>query len=373
MPRTLDYTVAYDAGEQTVDLCKILFGGDGSYYLTAPYHPQNRAIAAKVTVNYADGDGLLDLQEAEELAVLDDDERRLKVAHHPDGFLQFSGEGVRSGKEDNGEPKGIGTFSYPLQTPTLGPSFQLVFSDPLTCGRPTKGRQRTVVLPESEIEHMRKEPIKGLTIIGYYLPTPWREFVHRGADGEWWLQLIHPQAQAVKQLRVVMASVDSDLSGFIGLEARPHGLEEIDGQPAFFLTTATGNLRRNTDGQLLGDQLLCMYPQPDLGDVSLPSLNFALPEPPYETTPGTTEIIPGDTSAAKSRQRRPRRPPRLSPNKAGGPAAARLDHKPLRVLTATPYGKSSSHSPVSDALQSLRPSTPCARTAGQPGQRARTG
>src|SRR3954470_886414 len=123
MPRSLDYTVAYDDGNDVVDLCKILFGADGSYYVTAPYHPADRAIAAKATVNYAEGADLLSLDDALELAVLDDDERRLKVSHHPDGFLQFSGQGIRSGLDEAGQPKGIGTFSWPLTTPTLGPSF----------------------------------------------------------------------------------------------------------------------------------------------------------------------------------------------------------------------------------------------------------
>jgi hypothetical protein len=153
MAKSIDYTVAYSSDQGIVDLCKILFGGDGSYYVTAPYHPADKAIAAKVVVNFAKQDGLFQLDDAVELAVLDDDERRLKVSHHPDGFLQFSGSGVRSGLDDQGRPKGLGVFSWPLTQPTFGPSFQLAFSDPHACGRATKANNRTVVLPEAEIEH----------------------------------------------------------------------------------------------------------------------------------------------------------------------------------------------------------------------------
>src|SRR3954465_8929708 len=92
--RTVDYTIAYHDGNSAYDLCKVLFGGDGSYYVTAPYHPQDRAVAARVVVNYADRSGLLSLSSATELAVVDDDKQRLKLSHHPDGFLQFSGEGI---------------------------------------------------------------------------------------------------------------------------------------------------------------------------------------------------------------------------------------------------------------------------------------
>ncbi len=41
--RTLDYTVAFRDLDRTVDLFKIMLGGDGSYYVTMPYHPLNRA------------------------------------------------------------------------------------------------------------------------------------------------------------------------------------------------------------------------------------------------------------------------------------------------------------------------------------------
>ena len=289
--RTVKYTVAYDTGEEILDLCKIFFGGDGSYYITAPDHPADRAIAAKTTVNYAKENDLLSFDQALEVATLDDDERRLKVSHHPDGFLQFSGDGIESGRDASGEPKGIGTLSWPLVEPTFGPSFQLVFSNPRLCGRPSTAGARTIVLPEAEIEHMRRD-VEGLTIIGYYFPTPWREFVYRTPEGTWWINLLHPQARAMKPLRVLLASVDSEWAGFIGLEARPHSLQSATGEPSFFVTTSTGNLRRNEAGDLLGDQLVCVYPPPELERLNLSSLNFQLPEPPYTAPPGTTDIAP---------------------------------------------------------------------------------
>lgn len=64
----------------------------------------------------------IDVSGAIEVAVLDDDEQRLKVSHHPDGFLQFSGNEIRSGREATGAPNGIGIVSWPLHQPTLGPS-----------------------------------------------------------------------------------------------------------------------------------------------------------------------------------------------------------------------------------------------------------
>ncbi len=280
MPRTIAHTVAHERDGDAYDLFKIIFGGDGSYFVTAPYHPHDKATVAVLTVNYAEDEIEVALEDAVELAVLDDEDRRLKLSHHPDGFLQFSGEGVRSGRNPDGSPKGIGLVSWPLFRPALGPSFVLSFSDPSRSGRPSKGGGSTLVLPHDDIEHMSVGQA-GLHIVGYYFPATWREFVFRGHDGGWWIHLIHPRAQAVKPLRVVLASKTSDFPGLIGLEARPHELEEPDGEASFILTSSTGRARRNKAGELLGDQLVCMYPQLSLNTAQLPSLNYALAETPY--------------------------------------------------------------------------------------------
>jgi hypothetical protein len=144
---------------------------------------------------------------------------------------------------------------------------------------------------ESQIEHMRSSGLTGLYFTGFYFPPRWREFVFGKGDGTWWINLLHPNAQAALRLRVVLASKESDLPGFIGLQAVPHGLDEAE-EPSFFISTSSGDLRRNANGDLLGDQLVCAYPRPKFDDVRLPSLNYPLPAPPYTAPPGTTEIVP---------------------------------------------------------------------------------
>lgn len=117
------YTIALKKDNVRYKLCKIFFGLDGSYYVTWPYHPANRAHLLKLTVNYALPEQDLPLSEALDVGVLDDDERRLKLSHHLDGFLQFSGPGVTSGKDTSGVIRGMGVQSWPLTSPTIGPSF----------------------------------------------------------------------------------------------------------------------------------------------------------------------------------------------------------------------------------------------------------
>jgi hypothetical protein len=293
MSRSASYTIAYESGGTCVDLCRVLFGGDGSYYVTAPYHPADRALAGVYTVNYAQTESLVSLADGLELGVVDDERKRLKISHHLDGFLQFSGEGIRSGRDANGRPRGIGIMSWPLREPTSGPSFQLAFSDPIQCGRPSRGRVGTISFSERTIEHMRRD-LRGLTIVGYYLPARWREFVYRDDNDGYWVDLVHPNNQATKHLRVILAAVDAEYAGLIGLEAMPFGLGRSDDPPSFILSTSTGNLRRNENGDLLGDQLMCVYPAPDLASAKIVSLNYKLPAPPPSAPAGTTEVMPLD-------------------------------------------------------------------------------
>lgn len=278
---SVDYTVVYSSDEGSYDLCRIILGDDGSYYVAAPYHPLDKALLAKWTVNYAQGPMSFTTRKAIEVGVLDDGERRLKLSHHPDGFLQFSGEGVRSGREPDGTIRGLGLQSWPLDRPTFGPSFALAFSDPHKTGRRSKGGPRSVVFAEDDINHMRASGVTGLRIVGYYFPVPWREYVVRDARGQYEIGIINPSAQAVLNLKVILGSKESKRPALIGLQAVPHTLL-APSDPAFALMSSTGNVRRNRQGELLGDQLVCFYPiRPEDDKAGFPSLNYPLPALPY--------------------------------------------------------------------------------------------
>jgi hypothetical protein len=282
---TATYTIAYSCDEGTFDLCKVIIGGDGSYYVTAPYHPQNRAVLGIFTVNYAHPPTGLLLNRAVELATLDDDDKRLKLSHHPDGFIQFSGTGITSGIGPDGTIRGIGVRSWPLEQPTLGPSFRLIFSDPTETGRPSRNRPGTIIFSEEDLVHMRKNT-KGLTITGFYLPVRWREYVRRIGADNYQLGLVNPDAQAVLPLRVALASVDSRIPGMIGFRTEPHHVDTENGTPSIMLSSSSGNLRRNRQRELVGDQLVCIYPRPAAGlPAGLPSLNRPLNAPAYVLPP----------------------------------------------------------------------------------------
>jgi hypothetical protein len=128
----------------------------------------------------------------------------------------------------------------------------MTFGDPKGSGQTTRGGPRTVIFHEDNIAHMRKGDLAGLRIAGYYLPVRWREFVQRIGPDHYEIGIVNPGAQAVLRLRVLLAPVDSDLPGLIGLQAVPHGLVMPSGGGGYMVTSSTGNLRRNEDGDLLG-------------------------------------------------------------------------------------------------------------------------
>ena len=254
----MKYTIAYEADGAQYKLCKIWFGADGSYYVTSPYHPAERALLMKATVNYADSAMRSYFHEALDLASAEDDNRRIKLSHHPDGFLQFSGEGIISGKDSDGNIRGIGVMTWPLDEPVSGPAFSVT----------VRGIEQfqTVGATTDDLCVFSRDEISAtpgwnqLVLEGHYLPAAWRRFVRRDSDGTHSIGIVHPQG-AVLQLKVLFPPERAALQGFIGVELYASTTTEETPSPSFSLSGSTGNLRRNEQGELLGDGIFCLYPR----------------------------------------------------------------------------------------------------------------
>jgi hypothetical protein len=305
--RSVMHTIWYRSNDRVSKAFKVGFGGDGSYFVTAPYHPLDTAIAFKASLNYNRDHGLSikeALDGAGEIGVLDDDEHRLKLSHHPDGFLQFSGTGIVSGRQPSGAPKGLGVRSWPLQRPTFGPSFGVGMYRPDLIGRASEPDSEDVVFDSDDLEFMRMPSHDFLDVrfVGHYFPPRFRSFVRRRPEGGYRMSIVNPESHVVQELRVVLASRECALPGLIGLSAEPHEM----GVEGFTLSSSTGNLRRSSlTGDLIGDQLICMYPRPTgYAKLSFSSLNLGiLPTPSYSAPPGS----PVTGTTARSKTSRPSR------------------------------------------------------------------
>jgi hypothetical protein len=254
------FTVVLNVADRRVKLLKLWFGRDGSYYVTCPYHQAKRAHLFLRTVNYAQPATVTNVPSLIlDEGVVDEDERRIKLSHHPDGFLQFSGPGIMSGRNPDGSAKGIGVRSWPLSAPTMGPSFSAVI---VGAGEFESAPPAKLNVIEFHIEDLAPMPdAEGVVVEGFYFPPEWRRFVTRavGEPGGWRILLRNPNGP-VLLLHVAMASNACELPGFVGLHIfRAHTWIE-DATAGFILSGSTGNLRRNGVGELLGDGVYCVYP-----------------------------------------------------------------------------------------------------------------
>ena len=266
------YTIVFQKEGATYKLCKVWFGVDGSYYVTSPYHPDGRAFIMKLRINYSLQEMKIALEDAIDTAGIDDDYRRLKLSHHPDGFVQFSGQGILSGRDANGNIRGMGVMSWPLSNPVRGPAFSLVIKGIEGFDSPSTDLSSAIVFKEEE-----QVPIPSadmLILEGHYFPSMWRRFVQVEPDGTHSISVMHP-AKAILKLKVLFSSEKCALDGFIGLKlytARAPSGSLL----SFSLTGPTGNARRNLEGQVTADSIQCMYPRGDLQVKR--SLEYVMPE-----------------------------------------------------------------------------------------------
>jgi len=256
------YTVVYSKRGVDHKLCKVWFGGDGSYYVTSPYHPDGKAWLFRVRVNYALNSKTIPFEELIDTASVDDDERRLKLAHHPDGFVQFSGQGILSGKAADGTIRGMGVMSWPLDRPVRGPAFALMIRGVENFERATEASGERVTFSDTELSEVPEA--NTFKLEGHYFPGLWRRFIRVESDGTRTISVLHP-AKAVLKLKVLFPAERCAFDGFIGLEFyTDREEEEFAESPQFALSGPTGNLRKNLEGQWTADSIQCMYPRGDV-------------------------------------------------------------------------------------------------------------
>lgn len=274
------WTVAYQVGDTIHKICKVMFGRDGSYYVTVPYHPERRALVFKQLVNYAAGDDqAIGIDDAVDVGVVEDDEARLKLSHHLDGFLQFSGSGILSGRNAlTGAPRGIATFSWPLSRPVSGPSFGVSIKNPERFETVEDIDGMTIVFSIDDLDPGPQD--NGLVIEGYYFAPAARRFLSRDWQGRRVLRLAHP-SRAILELPACVTAPGCEWPGFIGLEMRSTYVD-LPVESGFVLSSATGEARRNDKGELTGYGLYALFPPPVAKAIHRARrLEYRPQEPPY--------------------------------------------------------------------------------------------
>jgi hypothetical protein len=258
-----NYRVLLESG-QWHKVCRVIYGTDGSYYVTSPYREGGGAIVSKMTVNYARDEHFLAFEEFIELASVEDEQRAVKLSHHPDGLVQFSGPGVTSGRDENGDPIGVAVRSWPLDRPVSGPSFSMAIRGVESFETQQEPSAGDITFAEHELTLMPAPRII-YALKGHFFPPLWRRFVWVDADGSHKISIRHP-CGAVLRLKVLLPPERCQRQGFLGLEvySEPESVDFPDPSHGFLLSSSTGNLRRNERGELLGDQITCIAPRGDI-------------------------------------------------------------------------------------------------------------
>ena len=241
-------------------ICKVWFGTDGSFYVTVPYHPARKAVFTKTTVDYTAmtaAPRFLAPSDALEIAILDDDDARPKLSHHPDGFCQFSGPGVLSGKDETGKIKGIGVFSTPLLEVGPGPRFNVVIHGIEVFDRQENTRAGDIVFFHEDLNATSE--MAGLVLEAYYFHPQFRRFIMTLDNGNKCIYRVHPSG-IVLPLRVLLSPEGCDLPGFLGLEL--YAERTFFPEPSFALNGPGEKARTNEQGHKVADVIMSHFPAP---------------------------------------------------------------------------------------------------------------
>jgi hypothetical protein len=209
---------------------------------------------------------------------------QLKLSHHPDGFCQFSGNGVCSGLNADGSPKGIGVQARALSHVSDGPTFILTVNA-VEKFKPHDEPQESDLV----FDYDKLVPIPGpygFRLEGHYLQPDYRRFVQVGSDGARFISVIHP-SRAILNLRALLAPLTCPIPAIVGFDffASPTSCDH----PDFVLSGPGGNLRDDPLGHSIADQISAVYPRPPgipiRRNVDYPARGIPLPPPGKSVEP----------------------------------------------------------------------------------------
>src|SRR5205823_4572639 len=98
----------------------------------------------------------------------------------------------------------------------------------------------------------------GFVLEGFYFPPKARRFV-KAVRNKACMQIVHPVG-IVMDLQVALADPSGcDFPGLVGFTLYPIQTG-IPAPSGYMMSSSTGNLRKNSNGDILGDGLFCVFP-----------------------------------------------------------------------------------------------------------------
>lgn len=260
--------IIIDDGDGLRAICKILPLSDGGYSVLAPYHVAREGWLYKHSVNYQQHEQSIDLSEMQHFVASD----RVKLSHHFDGFVQFSGENpqtITSGRDPlTGRPKGLAIMSAPIPLPfDDGPTFGISTWGMNEFKLVTDPRETDIIFRSDDIYYYRSAPyaFTCYNLEGWLFGATMWDGV-RGPANNLRLSMHFPRRwnakRAILDFRVLpLATDDNDYNGFLGLRVNRMDLKIPS--PSGFELGGPSNRRR---GEHVAEMLKATYPKP--ADVS---------------------------------------------------------------------------------------------------------
>lgn len=270
-------------------IIKIIPHSDGGFGVYLPYLNLKESIFLGIIELPAEVQDRL--QSGEELlipttAILEKHktDKRIKLSIHQDGFVQFSGDGVRSGREKmTGKAKGLGVVSKPLMTPiSTGSTFSVTFwgLDCFERMNNIKSRKDVKDIKFSPKEqyvfaNLSKKLVErtnGYIISGYVFPLQMSHYIYFDELGAKITVPIPDEGNAVMTLRVITFP-HSDV--FLGLLLRETWVGDESLPPSGFMVGGPKEIVE-LNGVIVERSLFASVPKWFNGGSSevIPTLNY---------------------------------------------------------------------------------------------------
>lgn len=250
-------TIIYQKNGIKTKICKIIYHKDGSYFITSPYHKMKKANVFKINIDYEKEEQEISFDNLIDIHDLDDDLETLQLSHHPDGYLQFSGHNIKSGKNDDGSSKGVGIESWPLHSPPKGPAFTITIKN-------LNDFIKTKNIKNSDLKFLSEEIVDGniyddIILEGYYIPNNLKSYIYY-LNGEEYFSLTHPTGLIIN-LKVIRPKENVENYGFLGFRIESYKLDFGEIESGFILNSSSGNIDVKEGKLISASTIHAFYPK----------------------------------------------------------------------------------------------------------------
>mgnify|MGYP001158983328 CR=1 FL=1 len=164
------FTLILEDSGQRYKVLKVLFYTEGGCAVLLPYHPAKEGVLGKFLFDYRNRNTIIGYDSMKKFRV----DNQVKLSFHSDGFVQFSGSHIKSGRKRNGKPKGLGIFIDPLsKVIKTGPTFGLTLwgIDQFLEYRDSTCKKTDIVFKEDQYDYRdcNSQDYSGYLIEGFFL------------------------------------------------------------------------------------------------------------------------------------------------------------------------------------------------------------